>query len=77
MAEHGWMHHKDLARHWNCSVRTVLRHIHAGRLPALKLGARTYMITPVDAAAFYATHRTGGLSASGASMNRGGRPWGA
>lgn len=71
------LHHADLARLWGCSRKTVLRLIHAGELPAMRLGAKTYVIAEVDAALFYAT-RKGGLGASGASgaSNRGGRPWG-
>jgi hypothetical protein len=70
------IHHADLARAWNCSVKTILRHIHSGALPAYQFGARTFMVAKVDAAVFYATRRTpGNLSSSGSSLNRG-RPWG-
>lgn len=70
-------HHADLAQLWGCSAKTILRLIKTGELPALRLGAKTYMIADVDAAAFYATRSRGlsSLGASGASKN-GGRPWG-
>lgn len=68
------LHHTALAILWSCSVKTILRAIHRGDLPAVRMGAKTYLIAEVDAAAFYAT-RSRGLSSSGASL-RGGRPWG-
>jgi excisionase family DNA binding protein len=67
-------HHADLARFWGCSRKTILRLIKRGQLPAVQLGAKTWSITKVDAAVFYATKK-GGLSSSGAYA-RGGRPWG-
>jgi hypothetical protein len=70
------IHHADLAAQWNCSVKTVLRHIHSGALPAIEMGPRTFLITPVDAAVFYSSRKVApNLSASGVSSSRG-RPWG-
>lgn len=50
---------QELADFWNVSRKTVLRAIRSGRLPALKLGARTIRILPVDAAAYYAANAVG------------------
>jgi excisionase family DNA binding protein len=71
------LHHADLAVLWGCSRKTILRLIRSGELPAMRLGAKTFVVAEVDAALFYAT-RKGGLSASGSSgaSSRGGRPWG-
>jgi excisionase family DNA binding protein len=68
------LHHNDVALLWGCSVRTILRLIHSGELEAARIGRKTYIVSQVDAAEFYA-RRSAGLSAIGQSKN-GGRPWG-
>lgn len=68
-------HHAELAQLWGCTRKTVLRLIHAGELPAVQLGPKTYAIAKIDAGTFYATRKKAGLSSYG-SYGRGGRPWG-
>lgn len=52
-----------LARHWNCSSRTIRRLIAAGELQAARIGPRTIRIDREVASRFYAC-RTAALSAS-------------
>jgi hypothetical protein len=67
----------DLARHWGCSIRTVLRLLAPrGELPCVRLNRQTILVAEIDAAAFYAL-RFSNLSAVGSVRSRRGRPWAA
>ncbi|MBC8008590.1 MAG: helix-turn-helix domain-containing protein [Burkholderiales bacterium] len=57
----------ELAAFWSVSTKTVYRAIRDG-LPVVRLNRRVIRINPVDAAAWYATHRAG-VSATGKTQN--------
>ena len=45
---------RDVARTFDCSPKTVLAHIKAGRLPAVRLGKRWYYVLESDVRNFIA-----------------------
>lgn len=54
-----WYSPQDLAELWGVSRKTVLRAIRGGDLPAVRIRPQCIRVTPVDAAAYYATRASG------------------
>jgi len=69
-----WLCGKEAAGFLGCSVKTLLRAVRRGDLPAFRPGAKDYLFTEIDLAAFVAA-RTVNLSPTVHTRSRRGRPW--